>query len=551
MMLLAKAFVRVLEMCDQGRTDHLSKKLTQFKVPLALVQIHNRTLMAQALAAVRGSEQLPETLAYAILTLKELQCLPWPDGSIKENRRFIEANQYTLELCREDWMARSSAKAYCMAATMVYTQPRTWTEMTASLFQVPQRALQDVTRQFSRLPDFQGIPFWKIEASVNEGLMFLPELRAHRKGLPNDILLTRKDEFLVFIPTTCVVLNNLSYLEVPSGIIWDTMIWILGLYRIDEYIETELKAMQADDIEDLRRFIATICEARSEDPDSLNKAELHFSSSSANVYTKSEGSTALLYRHNSGKMEAVHVVLRSYINSMLLHPAVTAGPASAIKPLRLAIAEFMNGQLSQSLLNSDLASQRLACYSSTISVYRTPQCFTSYLRDIGSPTFGANVAFAFFICLVGGLPTLKARYLGDQYAERMGRMSRLFNDLTGIERDQDEGNLNCVNFAEFHGADNGMDEGLVRTEDDMGAVSGRTSEMAKQRLENLAIYEREQMYTVGQQLVEEIRRVGGEGTEKKVGVVKLIGQVLKLYTDLYGVRDLSNRIERTEWLPRL
>ncbi|KAL8688302.1 MAG: hypothetical protein Q9218_005753 [Villophora microphyllina] len=559
MMLLAKALVRVLEIWDQGKIEYLPEILMQYKLPLTLVQICNRTLMRLDTAAAPSSDQLPDALLHAVSTLQALQSLPWPDGLNENLCRFTNKSQKTAQGARESWKNPQSfcqgeaaydselAKAYCMGATSTFINPYIWTAKVQYLFLVPRHVLQDVTRLFSQLPNLRGKPPGMIEASVYEGLMFLPHLQSHGKGFPDSRSTSKKDGYLAFIPSTCVVVNNLSCLGLPSCLLWEMMVWTLGLFRMDEYIETEIEDMSADDVEDLSRYITAASEASSPDADLL--------SSTTRVGTAEVGSGHITFNdvthpnsdNNPQRRAEIHTVFRTYINSLLFNPLIATTPPSRKKPLRLALAEFLHAHLSQSLLNSDLASQtsRSTLYlspdpPSTIPIYHTQQSFTSYMHNIGAPTFGTKVVFAYLVCLVGGLPTLKARYLGEEYAERIGRMSRFYNDLAGMERDRDEGNVNCVNFAEFHEHDH------TANANEVGGGGEDGEKLVKVKMEQLARYEREEMGVTRGKLVEEIRRAGGEGWEKKVSAVRLVGEVAELYADIYVVRDLSNRIKGKE-----
>ncbi|KAI4193025.1 MAG: hypothetical protein LQ350_008502 [Teloschistes chrysophthalmus] len=360
--------------------------------------------------------------------------------------------------------------------------------------------------------------------------MFLPELRAYRKGLPEKSSSAKKDEYLALIPATCVVVNNLSCLNLTSCWLWNMMIWTLGLFRMDEYIETELKYMSANDIKDLKRFITMSCEVTNEDPDAVNGVEISISRMNSNEKMKPDGIVQEDPNDKLTRMANIQAVFRSYINSYLFHRSTATAERSAIKVLRRAIAECLNAQLSQSLLSSDFVSQSPPRSPTTIPIYHTQESFTTYMREIGVPTFSVKIAFAFIACTSGRLSTVKARYMEEKYAERVARMSRLFNDLTGVDRDEEEGNLNCVNFAEFHEAD------------DVGAVGISPRELVKERLEQLARFEREEMRAVGRKLVEEILRAGGKDCERRANLIKLIGEVAELYTEIYTVRDISNRV---------
>ncbi|KAL9577578.1 MAG: hypothetical protein Q9212_006278, partial [Teloschistes hypoglaucus] len=542
MMLLAKALMRFYGLWEQGIIDIFSANLTLYKLPLTAVQICNQTLIQQDSAAMRDSEQQIEILAYTILTLKALLSLSWPDRMVGEIRHLVEVSQGTLQDRTEVWMSpeyswrgkvtdncKAPAKLYCIAATNLSPYDPRPLPSTGCLFRIPPKALQKVNYLFNKLPRFQEVPIWKIETSVLEALMFLPELRTYRKGLPENSSSANKDEYVALIPATYVVVNNLSCLNLPSSSLWNMMIWTLGLFRMDEYIETELKHMSASDIQDLKRFITMNCEVSNEDPDAVNGVETSTSRMNSNKKMRSKGIVQDDANYKSTRVANIQAILRSYIDSFLFHRSTATAERSTIKALGRAIAECLNAQLSQSLLSSEFVSQNQPRSAATFPIYRTQESFTSYMREIGVPTFSVKIAFAFVVCTSGQLPTLKARFLEEEYAERVARMSRLFNDLTGVDRDEEEGNLNCVNFAEFHEAD-----------DDVGAVGMSPRGLVKERLGQLARFEREEMRTAGRKLEEEILRAGAKDWSRRANSIKLIGEVAELYTEIYTIKDISS-----------
>ncbi len=68
MMLLAEAFVRLLELWDQGYLGQLPDALLQDRIPVILLQILNWTLMGESLAGLGGPDQALETMAYAVFS---------------------------------------------------------------------------------------------------------------------------------------------------------------------------------------------------------------------------------------------------------------------------------------------------------------------------------------------------------------------------------------------------------------------------------------------------------------------------------------------------
>ena len=191
MMLLTEALVRLLELWDQVQIDQLPDTFLKDRLPVALVEILNRTYMGQSLAGLGESDQPLETTVYSVLTLKALSFLRWL-GKLAEEILFkIEQSQHFLCECGTSWNKPQYlwvekvtygspflSEAYYLAAIHRTKHTHTWTEKVTNLVQIAPEGEKKITHLYCKVHCFQSQPTWKIHACVFEGLVFLPQLRS-------------------------------------------------------------------------------------------------------------------------------------------------------------------------------------------------------------------------------------------------------------------------------------------------------------------------------------------------------------------------------------
>ncbi|KAL8725342.1 MAG: hypothetical protein Q9166_007402 [cf. Caloplaca sp. 2 TL-2023] len=219
---------------------------------LTLVQILNRTLIAQSHVRSSESTQHLEVMSYVVLTLKTLSALPWPDTMLKDlhseillRQQFIHEGETNWHRPHHLWVEKvtygssSLSEAYCLAAMYSKKQAHTWTERGKSIFHVSPKEENKITHLFCGLQIFRSEPAWKVRNCVVEGLLFLPHLRSsHANVLGGEQ--AAKNEYLSFIPCTWVVVNNLRSIFMDTYLLRDMMELTLCNFRVDEYMETTL-----------------------------------------------------------------------------------------------------------------------------------------------------------------------------------------------------------------------------------------------------------------------------------------------------------------------
>ena len=163
------------------------------------------------------------------------------------------------------------------------------------------------------------------------------------------------------------------------------------------------------------------------------------------------------------------------------------------------------------------------------------------------------MSFAFLTCLLGSMvenerfnqdagdhhhqncfSNVSHRYFAQVLSARLACMSRLYNDYGSIARDRAEGNVNCVDFTDFHNPT------LSRDNDgDVESVVAE-AERKKEALLELAVFEREMAVCAGRKLVGKLERSGRARETLIARAVRLFMGTTMFYADLYTAKDLSN-----------
>ncbi|KAK3951397.1 hypothetical protein QBC32DRAFT_215092 [Pseudoneurospora amorphoporcata] len=163
--------------------------------------------------------------------------------------------------------------------------------------------------------------------------------------------------------------------------------------------------------------------------------------------------------------------------------------------------------------------------------------FYSWVRTTSADHTSCPFSFTFYTCLLshnngnGNNNTdnlfnkdAKTSYVAEAMVRSLASLCRMYNDYGSITRDAGEGNLNSVNFAEFHIAGGGTcsSQGLL----------GEEESRVKEELMWIAEYERRGLE---RSMGELEGLVGTEEMEK----VRLFLDVTDLYGQIYVVRDIG------------
>ena len=589
MMLLAEALTQLLRAWDTGRLKTLPEALLRDRIPVILIQILNRTLLAQTASGAWGFEERPETTAYGILTLVAIYSLPWlmplrdiATFAARSGREFLDRSQASWTKPSYHWVEKVTygsarlSEAYCLAATKVSQASYKWSNEMECLIDMPEEPVSKLVQLFSHLESFHNEPRWKLMASVLEGYAFLPQLKTvGRTILPEQK--EAKNEYLAYIPCTWVIVNNHHHLSLSANMLWDMMVLTVCNFRVDEYMESVVAKLSNDRLELIKLLIHDLCSEEQTDiratdvkhADNLEKAinrTQHLPSNpkvtadttrtngiESQLNATDDISTNVRERYTVSTLISVGAVLSHYVRAMLTYPGVRGASTSDHCDFRNALRNFLLSHVAQIADNLNFATQPSWEPSATPIFFSPRRSFYSWVHTTGAESVSCPFSFAFLTCLLGATSvpaqkpfqepvddcfgSIRQKYLAQELCTHLAVMSRLYNDFGSLNRDRIEANVNSINFPEFHRCLNQVDT-CTETAD--------YERKLKNELLKLAESERQSADMASETFLRDLEGTfeagGRQRKENKVNAIKLFIGVTRLYADLYIARDLSNRI---------
>ena len=549
-MLLMSAFVSLLTLWDKRLLDNLPQDLLRDRIPMVLTQVLNRILITQEPAGFWQSENSLEHTAYSILTLKNVESLPWLAPLRRAITSAIQKGQEFLILSKQSWTdpqflwiekvsygLPSLSEVYCLAAVHSFDHAQFWSGRVCDLIEVPQKALLHLTRFFSTLDMFHNVPQWKIQASLLEGLLFLPQLESAKL----DILPRQshaKNEYLKSIPCTWTMIKNHYRFFLPPSLLWDMMVLTLCNFRADEYMEDLTAHRGAANSPQIKRQIFSLF-------------AMDRRNGSGVIARQTENATGCLGRsRNNNKRkrcspdesspdeDQADDVLKGYTRAMLAHPRISQASLSGRARFQDELLTFLLSHVDQAVDNETFPLERETTLGVRGDLGSSRESFYSWVHGTGANSVSCPMSFAFFTCLLASLFPSSADYFASTYdkylahdlCSRLAVMSRLYNDFGSIARDRAERTINSINFPEFS------------TGEETKATTASHDEELKRgkKLLALAEYERENANCILEKLSVSLE-AGGDKDRAKAKGLQLFAKVTALYADMYVAKDLSNR----------
>ena len=589
MMLLAEALTQLFRAWDSGRLKTLPEALLRDRIPVILIQILNRTLLAQTASGAWGFEEQPESTAYGILTLMAVCSLPWlmplqdiAIFAVRLGQEFLDRSQASWTKPSYLWIEKVTygsarlSEAYCLAAMKVSQASYKWSNEMKHVIDIPEEPVSKLVQLFSTLESFQNEPHWKLMASVLEGYAFLPQLKTvGRTILPEQK--EAKNEYLAYIPCTWVIVNNHHRLSLSANRLWDMMVLTVCNFRVDEYMESVVAKLSNDRLELIKLLIHDLCSEEQTDSratdmrhaDNLEKAihgtqhlladpkvtadRTQTNGIESHLIATDHISTNVREKYTVSTLISVGAVLSHYVRAMVTYPGVRGASTSDHCDFRHALRTFLLSHVAQIADNSNFATQPSLGSPATPIFISPRRSFYSWVHTTGAESVSCPFSFAFLTCLLGAtsVPAQKRfqepandcfgsigqKYLAQELCTHLAVMSRLYNDFGSVNRDRIEANVNSINFPEFH-------RGLNQV--DACSETAEYERRLKNELLKLAENERRSADIASETFLRDLEGTyeagGRQRKEDKVNAVKLFIGVTRLYADLYVARDLSNRI---------
>ncbi|KAM7191493.1 hypothetical protein V8F33_008844 [Rhypophila sp. PSN 637] len=536
-MLLSQAFVKLLKTWDRDHLGQLPVDLISEEIPIALLQTLLQTLHTQSANGFwtfgANNTASREITAYAVLTLKSLSSIPW------HSHLWLQVEWHVNDHL---WVAKVSyalppvARAYIIAALGAESGPSySWGD------KVKETVRRNLASFFPRLPTFSQETTWALEGDVMLGHLYQSPLS---RATPPERQGSGKVEnkYLAYIPFTWIATNRRNNYPLPSSVLWDMMVTSVLIYKLDEFMETVCGNDEMDD-QSRQRLRSTVQELCDFHVDHEEDRIGHHSDSSA---------------------EADLDCLKRYTSHILNNPAVLQSPSPIRKQLHSALAICLLAHIDSEEDNIQFSHQRKTQRDEmTCSNFTHPRDSTYYtwVQTTSANSTQTPSTFIFFTCLSAAAASVNTS------TPRSGRRRALlrrstpdlslfrtrptsggqYTDLGSAARDKAEGNLNSVDFAEFH-IPSRQPHDKIRSTSSTGKRKGEDYDgdghppnSSEADLLYLAEYERECMHLAMEKLHVEMCKDHHHRGTWKMSALRVFVDTVILYGEIYLARDISNR----------
>ncbi|KAH8684366.1 hypothetical protein BGZ60DRAFT_442141 [Tricladium varicosporioides] len=501
-----------------------------------------------------------ESLSYALLTLTNLSKIPFAFhlhdeilDAVLAGRQVLLREKPNWELGPKLWIEKVSysspviARAYCLSALRAPLFKDKILKVPGAV--VDMKMVEKFISFFSTLPVFAGHSISTMKFSLVEAMPFLTYMR-RIQGIIFPRKEDKEDRYLQYIPATWTMCNALhDGKRVETNVLKDVMVLSMLNYQADWFMESVVGDEYKGNLDGARELVKIVCgkfridgmrngndhlddeapivqatyldfvhAANSmngnsySDADTIQTSRKHHIKDSLNIISSSN--KRFKPDHSTKNENKIETILTSYASHILTHPSVLASSTSTRTNLLSDFETFLLAHIQQLSDNEDRASDMRNSWKRG--------SLHTWLRKTGAEHTSCIMSFTFFLCLISPVDKNKAfmteveKYLAEDLRLHLAAMCRLYNDLGSINRDCEEGNLNCVDF--FPG-----DESL---------------EHRKLELQKLAEYERECLGLAW----EKLKREGLQGgLEEALG---LFIDVTDLYGQIYVTRDIGITVKK-------
>jgi hypothetical protein len=569
MMLTAQALLLLLKRWAKNELDSeaIPKRLMYQDVPQTLLDILARTMRSQQ---DDGSwESKREVTAYAVLTLAPLLSLPWveflkPEGiaCMFHGKAYLENNRNQWRVAERIWVEKTVygspnlSQAYCLAASNVVVPTLFVSTKVADIFSSEMlKNMAKMSSFFAQVPPFCSAPKWKLQLSLLQSASYTAALKAHRYDIFPPIETANDEKYQEYIPFTWIGCKDYLSTPIPSQTIWEMMLVSMFNFQVDAFMETVARDCYSGRLHELKALICFLCRDRAHScgkmakdesevlskmamNDTTNGATNGITSGATNGMTNgatngitngaTNGNGKIFHTNGeNGKDNVVEDVLTRFVNFALQHPKVLSSPA----PLRRWLAHELETFLLAHVTHMEDCDALFLSTDSTngsVTWSKPRTTFFNWVRTTSADHTSCPYSFVFFLCLVGeggnSLDmTLHQRYALEDACRHLAAMCRQYNDLGSVFRDQEERNLNSVNFPEF-----------VVERTDAAATVEELINRKKRDLLAVAEYEKRCLDRV---LGELKLCIDARVMEK----LQLLIQVTDFYGQIYAVRDIGIR----------
>jgi aphidicolan-16beta-ol synthase/syn-copalyl-diphosphate synthase len=383
------------------------------------------------------------------------------------------------------------------------------------------KAVDKFVQFFSQLPLFKDEPEWRLRASLIEGYLFLPEIKA---AVAN--IFSRKegveDKYLEYIPFTWTTVNNMQSSPLEGGFLRDMMMVSMLIYQSDEYMEGVIGKCFKHNLTPIKRIIRRLCRP----PLDLSEAPQEVLAIHNQEAFTPEASSPIEpdLKEADVALAEVEQTLSRFVSYFLDHPKVKQASVHDQALAYCKLRDFLLAHCTQIEDNTRLSQQQQPWNKATATALAGTGGRTYHEWVNTTSAEHTSCPFSFYLVACHAHPRdgsdffagAQQKYVAESLCRHLATMCRQYNDFGSVARDRSEGNLNSVNFPEFYEA-------------------STTSEDAKLKADlfEIAEFERECLET-------SVRKLETKVSKRVMDVVKVFVYVTDLYGQIYVVRDLSN-----------
>ena len=247
-MLMAKTFMRLIQLWEQGFVPVPDDPSVRDRVIIALFQAFRRTLQSQNSDGSWGFGQRCETTAYAVIALTKLASLSSAPRvkmqstlAIKNGRDYLSKNYLPFSEPELVWMgktiygSRTLHQAYILAALQAPIPKQQSGPTIESHFEISLAKVTIQTKYYARQSWFANKPEWLIQASLIEGYLFLPQIRDVRYAVfPSDSF--ADDQHFNYIPFMWISANSIEKKLIGAEFLYQMMILSVLNRQFEEYM---------------------------------------------------------------------------------------------------------------------------------------------------------------------------------------------------------------------------------------------------------------------------------------------------------------------------
>ncbi|KJZ70866.1 hypothetical protein HIM_09731 [Hirsutella minnesotensis 3608] len=406
------------------------------------------------------------------------------------------------------------AETYCLAASKATPLTFHLGDSVSRFRKVSTCRVDHFVNFFARLPLFSKEPSWRLRASIVEGLMFVPELE--RAALNHGLPYRQQGTYLEYIPLTWTTCNNAANFGLPTDIVVKMMVISMLNFQIDKWFEDITGDERLNkDFGALRGVIRQLFDDGAEPMVEYPRPYRDRLLRNPPIPT-SDGSRKADLLHEGDS------TLSRFVEYVLSHLSF-ALPCSLRRRVMHELSIFLQAHVTQGEDSSLIALQDRRPVSCQVFA-GVRSTYYDWVRATSADHTSCPYSFELFRCLVsdsicGGIDCFsgaRTQYLAQDVCRHLATICRQHNDYGSVARDQEQNNLNSVNFPEFHGEDS-------KPEDEKQA-----GDKAKKTLLAMANYEQECLELAVKKLRQEIQAPAWKAWEVFINVTIIYGQIYLL-----------------------